>query len=257
LKESRETQRIPILLTVGKLEPFKADEAKRVRADAYIVKPFEASELLTALTRLEDKIVPEAEPRKPGRFAKAAPAVEHPPDQEYGDSESGWKNRIKFPSGKKKVEPERELPASEVAQLRERAAEAAKALASPANESRESSAHAIPAGIPADVTPEEIAAITAAAAQLSAAAGAMVEVESKSEPAPSAEEASSHQEPATAQAVATEPAAAAPQADVRAEAQSEAKVEVKAEVQNEVQSAVQPEAQPDSKSDAHGGTEAD
>src|SRR5690349_5205552 len=134
LKESRDTQRIPILLTVGKLEPFKADEAKRVRADAYIVEPFEASELLTALTRLEDKIVTEAEPRKPGRFAKAAAAVEPPADHEYGDSDSGWKNRIKFPSGKKKAEPEPELPASEVAQLRERAAEAAKALASPASE---------------------------------------------------------------------------------------------------------------------------
>src|ERR1700752_2685572 len=70
LKESQPTARIPILLTVGKLEPFKADEARRVRADAYIVKPFEAGELLTALTKLEDKIVPLPEPAKPGRFAK-------------------------------------------------------------------------------------------------------------------------------------------------------------------------------------------
>lgn len=58
LKESSETSRIPVLLTVGKMEPFKSDEAKRVRADGHIVKPFEASELLAALTRLEDRIVP-------------------------------------------------------------------------------------------------------------------------------------------------------------------------------------------------------
>src|SRR5207247_3080047 len=58
LKESVETMKIPVLLTVGKMEPFKADEAKRVRADAHIVKPFDASELLAALTRLEDRIVP-------------------------------------------------------------------------------------------------------------------------------------------------------------------------------------------------------
>jgi len=58
LKESRETSRIPILLSVGKMEPFKSDEAKRVRADGHIVKPFEASELLAALTKLEDRIVP-------------------------------------------------------------------------------------------------------------------------------------------------------------------------------------------------------
>ena len=38
LKESGETMRIPVLLSVGKMEPFKADEAKRVRADAHIVK---------------------------------------------------------------------------------------------------------------------------------------------------------------------------------------------------------------------------
>jgi len=61
LKESGETMRIPVLLTVGKMEPFKSDEAKRVRADAHIVKPFEASELLAALTRLEDRIVPQSE----------------------------------------------------------------------------------------------------------------------------------------------------------------------------------------------------
>src|SRR5437667_1523474 len=61
LKESGDTMKIPILLSVGKMEPFKADEAKRVRADGHIVKPFEASELLAALTRLEDRIVHQPE----------------------------------------------------------------------------------------------------------------------------------------------------------------------------------------------------
>ena len=60
LKESGDTMRIPVLLTVGKMEPFKADEAKRVRADGHIIKPFEAAELLAAVTRLEDRIVPQA-----------------------------------------------------------------------------------------------------------------------------------------------------------------------------------------------------
>jgi CheY-like chemotaxis protein len=87
LRESPETARIPVLLTVGKLEPFKADEARRVRADAFIVKPFEASELLTALTKLEDKIVPQAQPAKPGRFAKAlAAADEFAPGKDFGNS---------------------------------------------------------------------------------------------------------------------------------------------------------------------------
>ena len=74
LKESGETQRIPVLLTVGKMEPFKTDEARRVRADGHIIKPFEASELLAALTKLEDRIVPQADrPRsRKGKSEKKA-----------------------------------------------------------------------------------------------------------------------------------------------------------------------------------------
>jgi len=64
LKESADTSKIPVLLSVGKMEPFKAEEAKRVGADGHIVKPFEASELLAALARLEDRIVPQAEPSR-------------------------------------------------------------------------------------------------------------------------------------------------------------------------------------------------
>lgn len=70
LKESSETSRIPVLLTVGKMEPFKPEEAKRARADGHIVKPFDASELLAALTKLEDRIVPQAEPPR-GRKSKS------------------------------------------------------------------------------------------------------------------------------------------------------------------------------------------
>ena len=76
MKEGTETLAIPVLLTVGKLEPFRADEARRVHADAHLVKPFEASELLAALNKLEDKMVPRSESSKPGRFARAIAAVE-------------------------------------------------------------------------------------------------------------------------------------------------------------------------------------
>ncbi|MCU1295850.1 MAG: response regulator receiver protein [Acidobacteriaceae bacterium] len=93
IKESPDTARIPVLLTVGKMEPFKADESKRVRADGHIIKPFEASELLTALTKLEDKIVPLADPQKPGRSGKGGAAA---PKAETGDLE--WKNRLRIPS---------------------------------------------------------------------------------------------------------------------------------------------------------------
>ena len=64
LKESGATMKIPVLLTVGKMEPFKSDDAKRVSADGHIVKPFDATELLAALTRLEDRIVPQSAPAR-------------------------------------------------------------------------------------------------------------------------------------------------------------------------------------------------
>src|SRR5260370_7417961 len=53
LKDAPDTARIPVLLTVGKLEPFKADDARRVNADAFIAKPFEATQLTPPLAPLQ------------------------------------------------------------------------------------------------------------------------------------------------------------------------------------------------------------
>ncbi len=76
LKSASETAHIPVLLSVGKLEPFKPDEARRVRADAHIVKPFEASELLKALEQLADRMLPASElSSKPAAPAAPIPAT--------------------------------------------------------------------------------------------------------------------------------------------------------------------------------------
>jgi len=180
LKEAPETARIPVLLTVGKLEPFKPEEAKRVRADGYIVKPFEASELLSALSKLEDKIVPRSEPSKPGRFARANAAIEEARfDKTVAiDEDAGWKNRIAFPSKKKKVEEE---PAAEdsynpvnkdLRTVVDQKTAAHPYLESAENEKDEKKDEKVdlgalaPEGLPKDVTPEEIAALAAAAAQV-------------------------------------------------------------------------------------------
>jgi CheY-like chemotaxis protein len=167
IKEARETSRIPVLLTVGKLEPFKPEEARRARADSYIVKPFEASELLVALTKLEDRIVPKPETHKPGRFAKAIAAVEESgTGEQFGDAESGWKDRLSMPSATPKQaepEPEPEIPPAGRKGFRDlfrfdRPKRSAAAFERP-----------LPEGLPQDITPEEIAAITAAAAKVNAA----------------------------------------------------------------------------------------
>ncbi len=173
LKEVAETARIPVLLTVGKLEPFKTDEAKRVRADGFIVKPFEASELLSALSKLEDKIVPRAEASKPGRLARANAAIDEGRDKAVAaDEDSGWKNRISFPSKKKEAAAETNPDDPAVynpvnKDLRttidhHRPSETPK----PKDEERVDLGALAPEGLPKDVTPEEIAALAAAAAQV-------------------------------------------------------------------------------------------
>ncbi|HEV2689275.1 MAG TPA: response regulator [Bryobacteraceae bacterium] len=143
LKDSPETERIPVLLTVGKLEPFKPDEARRVRADAYIIKPFEATELLGALARMEDRIVPEQE-----------------------DADTSWKSRLRFPSKKKKEEPEPELEVAEVPKVRNSQREKNKASISTADAGTAAPELTVVPDIPRDITPEELDALSALAAKL-------------------------------------------------------------------------------------------
>jgi len=191
IKENRDTSRIPVLLTVGKLEPFKAEEARRVRADAFVVKPFEASELLTALTRLEDKIVPGPEPYKQGRFAKAAKALEHEEKPEsFGDSDGGWKDRLIIPAKpqSEQAEPEPEsIPATSSAPSASHPELDRPAEFKPIEPSREYE-RPIPSGIPADIRPEEIAAIAAAAAALSKPEGEWTEPAAEAQATTTSEE---------------------------------------------------------------------
>ena len=171
IKEKAETARIPVLLTVGKLEPFKPEEARRARADAFVVKPFEASELLAALSKLEDKVIPQPEPYKQGRFAKAVASFERDTETDkVKDADEGWKARLRIPtSPKTNAEPEADYAATQGKGFRDLVdVPATKNQASAAGRESEFE-RPVPAGLPHDITPEEIAAITAAAAQLSGA----------------------------------------------------------------------------------------
>jgi CheY-like chemotaxis protein len=151
LKDAAETAHIPVLLTVGKLEPFKPEEARRVRADAHIVKPFEASELLTVIARLEDQMVPQQ-------------------TESNTDAETGWKSRLRFPSKKKKEEPEPE-PEDVAAEASFRDFRKGKGKT---GASAPFTVKAPPPGqepglvpdIPRDITPEELDALSALAAKL-------------------------------------------------------------------------------------------
>ena len=173
LKDSHETARIPILLTVGKLEPFKPEEARRVNADAFIVKPFEASELLSALTRLEDRMVPQADG---GRFT---PGIERFGDSGSGfgfsrksetaadDTDSGWKNRIRFPSKKKVEEPEPEQEDFTVSTRdSRRGGSKSRAVTGPVPVVPAAQESNVVPDIPRDITPDELDALSALAAKL-------------------------------------------------------------------------------------------
>ncbi len=178
LKDAAETAHIPVLLTVGKLEPFKAEEARRVRADAHIVKPFEASELLTAITRLEDRMVPQ--PSEGARFSASVSGVERFGGEGAGrksegnaQADAGWKSRLGFPSKKKKEESEPE-PEDVTAGAAFRdfrkgkgktAATPAFTVKAPAPPGQESG---LVPDIPRDITPEELDALSTLAAKLDA-----------------------------------------------------------------------------------------
>jgi CheY-like chemotaxis protein len=152
LKDSAETAHIPVLLTVGKLEPFKPEEARRVKADAHIVKPFEATELLTAITRLEDRVVPQ-------------------PTEGNTDLDTGWKSRLRFPSKKKKEEPEPEredfAAGSTFRDFRRGKGQKESNQAFEVKPPPEPEPPLVP-DIPRDVTPEELDALSALAAKLDA-----------------------------------------------------------------------------------------
>jgi CheY-like chemotaxis protein len=198
LKEAQETARIPVLLTVGKLEPFKPEEAQRVRAEGYIVKPFEATELLSSLSKLEDKVVPRPEASKPGRFARAIASVEAA-SRNHGNEaapERRAESRIGFPKPKSASEEAAADESSfynpmnrDLRTVVETAAEKAagrqtEERTSPAFDTSETSvdlAALAPAGLPHSVTPEEVFAIAAAAAQIQMAEGAFTEQNQVSE----------------------------------------------------------------------------
>jgi CheY-like chemotaxis protein len=220
LKDADETAHIPVLLTVGKLEPFKPEEARRVRADGHIVKPFEASELLTAITRLEDRMVPQQSDGV--RFSSSVSGVERfggsgndgggKKQESAADTDTGWKSRLRFPSKKKKEEPEPEPEdIAAAAPFREFRKGKGKTGASfkvkdPPPPGQEPG---LVPDIPRDITPEELDALSALAAQLDGpipAAESLAPTTEKMGPveAPRAEVVSAKTEPARTEVAKTE-----------------------------------------------------
>ena len=162
LKESSETAHIPVLLTVGKLEPFKPDEARRVRADAYIVKPFEASELLSAVAHLEDvaaasdrlKVTAKANGKSASKSAVAS------------EPESSWKSRLSVPAP-----PKIKVPSGSA--FHEFRRTRGSKPPAPRNQPQEETP--VVPELPRDITPDELDVLSAVAARLDMAVPSQTE----------------------------------------------------------------------------------
>lgn len=70
VKSSPATAHIPVLLTVGKLEPFREEDGIKAKADGVIVKPFEATDLLAVVAQVAQRVLA----RQAQPTASAAPA---------------------------------------------------------------------------------------------------------------------------------------------------------------------------------------
>src|SRR5262249_29870180 len=135
-----------------------------VRADAFIIKPFEASELLAALGKLEDKLVAPG-PVRTAKHASTTASFERLAEEsgpKYGDQDSGWKDRLKIPAEGPRItehEPAATIPESATAPV----ATTPPGLESASHTEIVSSQteHANHAW-PSDITSEEIAALSAA-----------------------------------------------------------------------------------------------
>lgn len=90
VRATMDIAKTPVLLTVGKMEPYKPEDGAKVKADGVIIKPFEASDLLAVVQKLEQKMKAAAavEPDYEKTMIFKAPQIEEFKDESYAE----WKD---------------------------------------------------------------------------------------------------------------------------------------------------------------------
>ncbi len=78
LRSSAATSAVPVILTVGKLEPYRPEDGEQVQSNAVIVKPFAAAELISAVRSLIGGPLAESEAQPRGEVHPAAGGEESP-----------------------------------------------------------------------------------------------------------------------------------------------------------------------------------
>lgn len=103
VRGSIDTLKTPVLLTVGKLEPYKPEDANRVKADGVIIKPFEASDLLAIVKKFEERIGNAAPPAQQTvlaerKYEEEEPAHPEPPmETQTSGSRPGMQPLVEVP----------------------------------------------------------------------------------------------------------------------------------------------------------------
>ena len=82
MRASTATAALPVILTVGKLEPYRAEDGEQVHSNAIIVKPFAATELISAVRSLvggppEAAPLPVSDPLEHSKFAGPLAPAQH------------------------------------------------------------------------------------------------------------------------------------------------------------------------------------
>jgi len=105
VRGSLDTLKTPVLLTVGKMEPYKPEDANRVKADGVIIKPFEASDLLAIVKKFEERIaqvvpvppIVEQTVRLERQYHEEAITAPEPPMEHHSTGKTGVQPMVEVP----------------------------------------------------------------------------------------------------------------------------------------------------------------
>ena len=104
VRGSLDTLKTPVLLTVGKMEPYKPEDANRVKADGVIIKPFEASDLLAIVKKFEERIgqmpvppIVERTVRLEREYQEDAIAAAETPVEHHSTGKTGMQPMVEVP----------------------------------------------------------------------------------------------------------------------------------------------------------------
>jgi CheY-like chemotaxis protein len=104
VRGSLDTLKTPVLLTVGKMEPHKPEDANRVKADGVIIKPFEASDLLAIVKKFEERIgqmpappIVEQTVRLEREYQEEAIAAAEAPMEHHSTGKTGMQPMVEVP----------------------------------------------------------------------------------------------------------------------------------------------------------------